>query len=132
MKLVFPTFCRDADITNSRVLGAEVVGENIDLAYRLERRLTRAVRPEDCIRRALTIQGETRAVTLETQKLQFAIAISLGDVWIEIQKVVNVAAIAGKVDHLPVGDSSADSLIGGINDWRFGGYNHLLIGSRNL
>ena len=83
------------------------------------------MRPEDCIRRALTIQGETRAVTLETQKLQFAIAISLGDVRIEIQKVVNVAAIAGKVDHLPVGDSSADSLIGAVDDRRFGRYHYL-------
>src|SRR6266568_5633922 len=77
------------------------------------------MRTEDCIGRSLAVQSETRAVTLEAQKLQFAIAISLRDVWIEIQKVVNVAAVAGKVDHLPIGDSSADGLVGAVDERRF-------------
>src|SRR6266496_1458674 len=122
MKLVLTALGGNTDVGNSCILGAEVIGENINFAYRLERRLTRAMRTEDCIGRALAVQSETRAVTLEAQKLQFAIAISLRDVWIEIQKVVNVSAIAGKVDHLPVGDSSADSLIGAVDDRRFGRY----------
>ena len=80
MELVFTSLGGDADVGNSRVLGTEVVGKNIDFTNRFERRLTGAVRPEDRIRRPLTVQGETRAVTLKSQKLQFAVTISLRDV----------------------------------------------------
>ena len=54
------------------------------------------------------------------------------DIWIEIQELVNVAAIPRKIYHLLVGYGLADGLIGGIDHWRLGCHGHLLGSGRHL
>ena len=86
MECVLATLCRNSNVGNPRVLGAEVVRENIQLTDCLKGGLTGGRRAEYRVGGALAVDSKVRAVTLEAEKLEFAITYPLRDVRIQIQK----------------------------------------------
>ena len=56
---------------------------------------------------------------MRTQELEFSIGTALGDIRIQIEKRINVPAVARQVDDLTARDRIADRLIFGIDQWRF-------------
>src|SRR5690349_19117403 len=67
VKLVLATYGGDTNIGDPAVLSTEIIRKNVHFTDRLERRLARHMRAKDRIRGALSVNGEIRAITLESE-----------------------------------------------------------------
>ena len=74
----------DTDVRDARILGAEIIRENIDVGNCFQRWLAVGRRAENTAVRALPIQSEIAAVTLRTEELESRRRGPLRDVGIQI------------------------------------------------
>ena len=86
VKLRFAALSGDANIANSRIFGAEIGGENIELANGLQRRLTGGRRTENRVGGPLAVDCKIGAITLEAQELEFAILNALRNIRVQVKE----------------------------------------------
>src|SRR6185369_6572677 len=106
--LVRPALRVDANVRHAGVLRREVVREHGELADGLERWLAVGRLAEDRAVRALAVDREGRAVAERPDKLEARVAGRGRDVRVEVEELVDVAAIARKLDDLARRDAAAD------------------------
>ena len=82
------TLRRHTNISDAPIFRAEIVGQDVDLAHRFQRRLAGRGGAEDSAVGTLSVEGEIGAIALPAQKLEVCIVArpSLRDVGIEIKK----------------------------------------------
>src|SRR3954464_10958220 len=114
MELVGAALGGHANARNAGILCAEIIGQNIQLAYCFEGRLTRRGRSVECARGPLSIDCKVRAITLEPEKLECAVAGTLRDVRVQVQERVDIPAVARQVDDFAAGNRVSNGLIGGV------------------
>src|SRR5581483_8988444 len=96
-----------ADVGNAGVFGAEVVGKDVDIAYRFQCRLTGGRFTKNSTIGTLSIKGEVRAVALGAQELERTVSTRLCNIRIQIQERVHAATVARKIDDRAAGNGVA-------------------------
>ena len=132
MKLIFSAFGAYADICNSRVLGTEIIGKNVDFTDGFEGRFAGRGGTEDCIGGPLPIDRISRTVTLKAQELKLARIYSLGNIRVQVKKLIDVSAVARQINHRSTVDRIADGLVRSIDDRRLCGDHHIFTSTRDL
>ena len=108
------------DIPDARILGAEVVRENVDFTDSLQGRLTAGRCTKNATVGLLAVQREVGPVTLRTQELEGTVCIRLRDIRIQVEKAINVPAVPGQFNDCLIRDGVADSLVVHVDQRRLG------------
>src|ERR1043166_255344 len=103
-----------ANIRDARVLCVEAVRQNRYFADSFERRLSADRLSETRAGRSLSVEREVGAPALSSNELESIVGV-VGDVGRQIEEVVNVAAVAGKINNLLGGERVRDGLIFGLD-----------------
>src|ERR1700675_4383498 len=101
----------NANVGDSRVLRTEIAGKNIDFADCLQRWLTLRRLAKNSSVRSLSIQRETGAVALRANKFEVAVGVRLRNVGVQVQKRIDVAAVARQFDYGLIVDRLTDGLV---------------------
>src|SRR5882762_4743237 len=92
-------FRRNANVRNPSVFRAKVRGKNVDLADGFERGLAGSWFSEDATVGMLTIDRETSTVALRSKEFELTIRGSLGNIGIQIEEGIDIAAVARKLSN---------------------------------
>ena len=112
----------DPDVPDTRVLGAEVIRENVDFADGFQRRLAFRRRTENAAVGFLPVQREVRPITLGTEEFESPVRIRLRDVRGQKEKRVRVTANSGQLDDGPIRNRIADGLVVHVDKRSFRGH----------
>src|SRR6201999_553732 len=110
----------DANVGDTGEFGTEVGRQNVDFADGFERGLALCWLAEDAPVRTLAVEREARAVTLCAKEFEFAVGRTLGDVGVEVEEGIHVAAVSREFGDSGAADCFGDRLVFRIYGDRFG------------
>src|ERR1022692_3961827 len=88
-----------ADVGDASVLGTESIRKHIQFTDSFERWFSLRGLTEDAAVRALTIYRKAGAVALRSDEFEVTGLIALRNIGIDVEKGVNIAAVARKIDN---------------------------------
>ena len=98
----------DADVGDAGILGAISAGENLQRTHRQEGGLALSLSPEDAAIATLAVDGKAGAIALSADEFEVSGLVATLNIRVDIQKLINVAAIARKLVDIRVVESLTD------------------------